>query len=330
MCERLLRLKVYIELMTAQEHIPAQYVLSESQWRKVKEVVTLLKPFMHAQKLLEGEKYVTASLVPPIISKIRSSLVGCIDDESTSTFIKTLAQKMLKDFNVRWGSGEDGTIFTEWFEEGPHRRRKGIPTQVLLAFALDPRFKHLPGMSPEDQASIKSELRRRLLLLANEANANAQPQVDHDPPIAHHERGADGMMPQAQLHPRQRHYNDDPYGDLFEDVDEALEPIVPAAAPARPEQLEHFEALIDAQLVLFWSSAVLPRKSTTINGEMVLNNPLQWYRDHAKNSLTLRSLLPVESFAFQQLRLRLNACFRLPVSRSQKTAPIFYQTWQHH
>ena len=41
------------------------------------------------------------------------------------------------------------------------------------------------------------------------------------------------------------------------------------------------QALIDAQLVLFGSSESLPRKSI-INGETVLNNPLQWYRTHAK------------------------------------------------
>ena len=78
MCERLLRLKVYFELMLQQNQIPNEYNLNPDHWSIVSDVVTLLKPFMLAQNLLEGEKYVTASLVPPIIAKIRSNLVACI------------------------------------------------------------------------------------------------------------------------------------------------------------------------------------------------------------------------------------------------------------
>lgn len=144
MCERLLRLKHFINLLGNRGTIPMGHRLTAPQWTIVENVVQLLQPFMLAQKLLEGEKYVTLSLVPPIINKIRSGLLQSTVNAEYSEFIKAKARDMLADFNLRWGSGEPGTVYDEWLTEGPNRRRKGLSTTTLLAFALDPIFKHLP------------------------------------------------------------------------------------------------------------------------------------------------------------------------------------------
>ncbi len=48
--------------------------LTEAQWTVVQDLTILLKPFMVAQKLLEGESYVTISLIPYMIYKIRKGL----------------------------------------------------------------------------------------------------------------------------------------------------------------------------------------------------------------------------------------------------------------
>ena len=70
MCERLLRLKPYFALMAAEGNLDCN--LNDRQWQIVEDTCVLLKPFMFAQKTLEGECYVTNSMVPYILYKIRS------------------------------------------------------------------------------------------------------------------------------------------------------------------------------------------------------------------------------------------------------------------
>jgi hypothetical protein len=69
MCDRLLRLKMYLCLLKSEGALTCN--LTDSQWCIVCDLHNLLKPFMIAQKLLEGQIYVNISLVPYIIYKIR-------------------------------------------------------------------------------------------------------------------------------------------------------------------------------------------------------------------------------------------------------------------
>jgi len=48
--------------------------LSEAQWAVIQDLTLLLKPFMVAQKLLEGESYVTISLIPFMLYKIQLAI----------------------------------------------------------------------------------------------------------------------------------------------------------------------------------------------------------------------------------------------------------------
>ena len=84
---------------------------------------------MVAQITLEGEKYVTTSLVPSIVHKIQSRMVNIFNDINTSETIRFIAEKMLTTFNLHWGSGADGTFFTENENEGPRRRQKRVTSQ---------------------------------------------------------------------------------------------------------------------------------------------------------------------------------------------------------
>jgi len=53
MCERLLRLKTVLTVMNLEGDLRIQ--LSEAEWKIVNDSTILLKPFMIAQRLLEGE-----------------------------------------------------------------------------------------------------------------------------------------------------------------------------------------------------------------------------------------------------------------------------------
>jgi len=65
MCDFLLRLKMYLCLLENEGALTCNLI--DSQWCIVHDLHILLKPFMIAQKLLEGQTYVTISLVPYII-----------------------------------------------------------------------------------------------------------------------------------------------------------------------------------------------------------------------------------------------------------------------
>ncbi len=68
MCKCLQCLKDVLTIMALEGDL--RVTLSDAQWTIVKDITVLLQPFMIAQKLLEGESYVTISLIPFILYKI--------------------------------------------------------------------------------------------------------------------------------------------------------------------------------------------------------------------------------------------------------------------
>ncbi len=144
MCERLLLLKLFILiLLPANPQIPH---LTDLQWKVIEALCALLRPFMIIQKFLEGQKYVTVSLIPYLIHKIRVHLETSIIAPNIVPEVEELLQSMLNDFNIRWGSGLPGSVFDEHKTLGPKRRRKGLPLLTMQAAALDPRTKGMVGI----------------------------------------------------------------------------------------------------------------------------------------------------------------------------------------
>lgn len=152
MCDRLLVLKLYFDMMQAEGSLNSN--LTPSQWITVGHVRDLLKPFMQAQKVLEGEKYVTLSFVSGIIFGIRKGLSEIASNEDTLESIRSLATKMLADFIKRWGSGDEDTVFAENETTGLYNRLKGLSKLTMMASALDPRTKMLMGIPTEDQEHL--------------------------------------------------------------------------------------------------------------------------------------------------------------------------------
>ena len=75
MVQRLLHLRVHIFIVCNLNRTNRSLVdLTNGQWELLEDIDKILKPFMLAQELLEGEKYVMLSLVVSIIEKIRKNL----------------------------------------------------------------------------------------------------------------------------------------------------------------------------------------------------------------------------------------------------------------
>ena len=105
MCQRLVILKLYIQLLvSSNKQIP---LLTVSQWIIIEAQVAVLEPFMKIQKMLEGQKYVNISLIPYLVFKVRKHLEVSIASYSAlgeNTSILALLKKMQVDFNFRWYS----------------------------------------------------------------------------------------------------------------------------------------------------------------------------------------------------------------------------------
>jgi hAT family C-terminal dimerisation region len=132
--------------------------LTDAQWDSLELLCDLLEPIYEAQTALEGEKYITRSMLPYYITKIR--------DEWTSTTLcdndalAGAATRLLDDFNERWPANE-------W------------PMATQMAVALDPRTKYMSNFSKAQRdatwraLAVEMKALHKLLLEHNRTKAAA-------------------------------------------------------------------------------------------------------------------------------------------------------------
>lgn len=137
MLSRLLKLRAPIQYMVTTNKV-AEYLNTED-WDKITMIEGFLSPFAQIQKFLDGEKYVTISYVPLLVATMRRAIDNlCSIDEFSS-----LAYEMRDYFEMRFGTGEPGTLFNREIVRGPRQIRKGLRSGIYLAAACDPRQKVL-------------------------------------------------------------------------------------------------------------------------------------------------------------------------------------------
>jgi hypothetical protein len=91
MCSHLKRLRPYLELMELEGTLKCN--LNVPQWKVVEDTCEVLEPYMCAQRLMEGENYVTISMYPYILHKVRLGLMALLD-RPTSAQVLSLARKL--------------------------------------------------------------------------------------------------------------------------------------------------------------------------------------------------------------------------------------------
>ncbi len=120
---------------------------------------------MIAQKLLEGQAYVTISLVPYMIRTAKKGLVQAASSPDLSEYVRSIATEMLQ-------------IFWEHFGDG-----------ALMASFLDSRMQGGVGISEADKVVIydniwSSMIEIAAMEVAGRAN-QAQHQIDVEQPGPH-------------------------------------------------------------------------------------------------------------------------------------------------
>jgi hypothetical protein len=172
MVDRLLRLKIYLTIL--QEEGDLANNLTDLQWKIISDLKTLLQPFMIAQRLLEGQTYVTISLVPYMIYKMRKDLTNAVSNELSSQHVVITGTRMLNKLNEIFGTGAPGTVAVDNFEEGARRRPKGIPILTLMASLLDPRMKAGIGIPDLDKGYIWQAIKNEAIHIGMQENQQAQ------------------------------------------------------------------------------------------------------------------------------------------------------------
>ena len=114
------------------------------------------------QRLLEGECYVTSSIVPLAVYRIRQSYMTVISAEETMAPVKTLTEILLQDFNERFIPADDsGKVrYTTEPEIGEGKRYTGVHPFCFYAALLDPRTKGWLRtiMTDDDYAKLKEDV----------------------------------------------------------------------------------------------------------------------------------------------------------------------------
>jgi len=97
--------------------------------------------------LLEGNKYVTSSLVIYIVHFVRAELKEIMSDNNLNTSVHRLVEKMVAKLEEIFGSAN--TPFRNTVLYGAHNHQVGMNKALLFAHVLDPRFKTGPlGAEP--------------------------------------------------------------------------------------------------------------------------------------------------------------------------------------
>ena len=123
MFDGLLHLKLALESIPATSACP---VLNELEWWVLEVGAEVLRPLMLAMMTLEGQNYVTGSLVIPMVESIRKGLHAAHDrlvelgeaigaqafEKGQDFHMQDILQAMIDDFDSRWGDGEDINKYT--------------------------------------------------------------------------------------------------------------------------------------------------------------------------------------------------------------------------
>jgi hypothetical protein len=121
-----------------------KYSLSNEDFDGLCNILHILKPLQSAQHALEGDKYVSISLVPYVIHQLQIELETCLGaaNPNTQSDLISLLEKMIDDFNSRWGEEMRYSYETRCSDRN---RQVGIHAYSYWAMVLDPRTKkYLP------------------------------------------------------------------------------------------------------------------------------------------------------------------------------------------
>ena len=277
MIRRLRQLKNFLAVLVGKEELDAEINLNDEEWKILEEIDQLLEPFMIIQRWIEGQKHVTLSLIPFLITTVRKSLVTAAKSSRTIV-VRELAESMLSDpvrgMERYWGKGDLNTLYEDTTVDGGNggNGQKGFPLSTLLAAALDPRTKKLKLIGTDDKKKVWNELRRRMKALLQEKNVNEVACTS--------DLGVKGVAHEV---------GKNPLADLFRcheddsDLDEIVE-------EEKNTKKRNQNITVDAEIRYYKNLHSLDMILGDSDGGETFSDPLTWWNEQSK-SLPLLSTL---------------------------------------
>ncbi|KAL3971429.1 mitogen-activated protein kinase binding protein 1 [Sarotherodon galilaeus] len=136
-----------------------QYVdLKSDQWILLDELKEVLKPYEQATNVLSGQFYVTVSVLPPLLKGLLKSTQNKSFDSAAVNSFQNCAEE---------------EILYRWQPEVSAFQADGKNVS-LIAAALNPRFRKLKFLSPEDALKLQVTAQREALDLKREQRSQLQ------------------------------------------------------------------------------------------------------------------------------------------------------------
>ena len=275
-------------------------LLTDDQWMTLQQVEFVLKKMALWQRILEGDKYPTASLVVSAIYTIRQHYSEVIASPHAVAPVKHLVTILLADFDSRYHppAGHEGKVnFSRNFtpQLGKGNRYTSIHPFFFIAAFLDLRTRKALGkMMLQDQYN---ELREVILDLmvkaAMERNESLQNQQNHPNNNNH----ADD----AQCHVTAKSDLDFPVDGLFDVVDDDDTELLPTMSENENVRIDCEAKLASYELIPQW-------KMKNESGKF--NDPLEFWKVNEKIFPELSALaseflsIPATSAPLEQIWLR--------------------------
>eukprot|EP00956_Cyclotella_meneghiniana_P023278 scaffold45014_cov78-Cyclotella_meneghiniana.AAC.3 len=144
MLKRLHHLQPAFMLMVNNDTLDEDLLPTSSQWKILRQIELSLRTMAQFQRLLEGENYVTGSLVVIAVYKVRQSYMKILASTSAKSPVKALVRKLLDDFNQRFHPDVGAKlIYTGQADIGHGNRYTGIHPYLFIASMLDARVKNM-------------------------------------------------------------------------------------------------------------------------------------------------------------------------------------------
>ncbi|CAJ1065719.1 E3 SUMO-protein ligase ZBED1-like [Xyrichtys novacula] len=126
--------------------------LKPEQWNMIEELSQALKPFETASVFLSGQEYVTLSALPQLVLSLKKSIQSLAFETSVVQSYQTHATEQITE---RW--------------QGLSVFQPESPNTVLLAAALDPRFRRLKFLASDEIFKVQSTVQNMATAISREA-----------------------------------------------------------------------------------------------------------------------------------------------------------------
>nr|XP_055065281.1 E3 SUMO-protein ligase ZBED1-like [Misgurnus anguillicaudatus] len=212
--------------------------IKPEQWHISEELTQVLGPFEEATEFLSGEQYVTLSALPQLVQNLKKSTLAA---EPETAPVKAFQASAAQQITERW--------------QGLYEFLPDSPNPVLLAAALDPRFRKLKFLPVEEVLKFQTTIQTMALAARKDSKQT-------------HVRGEEATATTSATHTTGRSHQKSILGSSSEDEDEG------------EDEDEQINRAVQREVLEYFGEQPISKK----------DNPLPWWRKNQERYPSLAQL----------------------------------------